>query len=184
MSGILPVISRIETSGGTALDPCETIRVKAPLTVSRVAGSGPARFELGLFSAPGLDTSPLAVMVKQDPLVGYTGGDFEPVVIAMAPRGAASIITRIDYYTSGSVSADPVDYVRAIFNDYDSATGTLTGSGIFIPSTAATDWDASSIAFSWVPSGGYELAAGHVLEVYWNWFGAGVDVPAGAFRIE
>lgn len=102
MAGLLEVLTKVTDNAGTPLDDAEEVRVKSPLTITRIAslGSGPVRVELGV--AGGIvagitGTAPIAVSAGLSPVVSIAAASS-----SVAGSMSAADKTKLDTVTAGA----------------------------------------------------------------------------------
>ncbi len=176
----LPVVTNISTPGGLVLRPADELRIGAGLTATYVqnTGNGQPYILIAVTASPALDTVPIPPSEQQ---AAIAAGFSAQCVIVTGAIGAPCIVTQLDLFPSDPLASNGSDYVECELVEEDGAGGSSTSLATF--DTATTDWDPGKIAFTWTADVGYQLAAGHSIVARWSHAGAGVDVPASAWRI-
>ena len=129
------------------------------------------------------------------PLLPVTGIAFQPAELdptadtgsafAFAPTFGSAHVTRVAFIPYDPLKADDGNY-RALWIEEVDTKGNFVGSPLFFTTTQVSlgtgDWTAGRPAFSATLD--YDLPAGHALMGAWRPVGEGVELPAGAWRVE
>lgn len=179
---LLAAVTAISNSAGTLVDltNVEEVRIGTGLAATRVTGSGAPYVLIEIPTSPAPDTAPLPARTAQHPIAA---GDDQYVLIVVSADSKPVLISQLDFFPAGAVTANAVNYVSITLleTDGNGAVAGITSGSPTSFSTAAVSWQAGKIAFTW--PGQYDLAAGHGILASIVNEGAGAPLPSGVWRI-
>lgn len=130
----------------------------------------------------------VAAIVPLPELLSAISGYSRISILYAAPHDSAVKVNRIDLLSGPGLVSSDTNFAIAEISDSDeggTAGSTLANfATLGIGGGGTGDWGANKLVWSWVPTDGYTLAAGHMLRVSWSTEGTGADIFGGsAWRI-